>query len=76
MKNQGFLTAGDLDGVTGWKKSVRSGSAGHCGEVVRLPGGAVAIRNSNAVADGALVMTGDEWAAFLGGARDGEFDTV
>jgi hypothetical protein len=46
---------------------------GPCAEVAALPGGGVAIRNSR---DPGTVQeyTRDEWAAFTGGARLGEFD--
>jgi len=62
-----------LDGVT-WRKSRHSNPSGNCVEVAELPDGAVAIRNSRYPAGPALVCTRPEFAAFLAGASDGEFD--
>jgi hypothetical protein len=42
-------------------------------EVAFLDGGDIAMRNSRHPDGPALVFTRDEWNAFLGGARDGEF---
>lgn len=68
------MCAADLTGVT-WIKSRRSGpTGGNCVEVAFLAGGGVAMRNSRHQAGPALVFTGAEWAAFIGGALDGEFD--
>ncbi|TQM06486.1 DUF397 domain-containing protein [Pseudonocardia kunmingensis] len=47
----------------------------NCVEVARLEDGSVAVRHSRAVvAGGGLVFTGDEWAAFVAGVKNGEFD--
>jgi hypothetical protein len=62
----------NLDGAD-WKKSSRSGAAGHCVEVA-VVGQATAVRDSKDPSGPALVFTGDEWDAFLGGAKAGEFD--
>jgi hypothetical protein len=62
----------DLEGAD-WKKSSRSGSAGHCVEVAFV-GQATAVRDSKDPSGPALVFTGDEWKAFLEGAAAGEFD--
>jgi hypothetical protein len=62
-----------LDGVT-WRKSRHSNPSGNCVEVAELPDGAVAIRNSRYPAGPALICSRPEFAAFLAGARDGEFD--
>ena len=40
----------------------------------RVPGGGVAVRNSRDPHGPALVYTPAELAAFLAGAKDGEFD--
>lgn len=57
-----------------WKKSTRSGGNGNCVEVARLDGGAVAVRDSKDRQGPALIFTPAEWEAFIGGAKDGEFD--
>jgi hypothetical protein len=58
-----------------WRKSSYSGSTGgNCVEVARNLPGVVAVRDSKDAQGGALVLTLQEWAAFLAGARDGEFD--
>jgi hypothetical protein len=57
-----------------WIKSSHSGpTGGNCVEVAFLASGDVAMRNSRHPDGPALVFTGAEWTAFLGGARDGEF---
>jgi len=61
------------DGVA-WRKSRHSNPSGNCVEIAELPGGAVAIRNSRHPDGPALVCQRPEFAAFLAGARDGEFD--
>ena len=70
------MPAAELPGAT-WRKSRRSGpQGGNCVEVARLPDGQVAVRNSRHPAGPALVFTAAEWGAFVGGARDGDFDTA
>lgn len=59
-----------------WRKSARSGATGNCVEFARLADGAIAVRNSRYPDGPALVYTRDEIAAFLGGAKDGEFDDL
>lgn len=57
-----------------WKKSSRSGpNCDNCLEVACVDG-AIAVRDSKNPTGPALVFTRDEWDAFLGGAKDGEFD--
>ncbi|GIH10688.1 DUF397 domain-containing protein [Rhizocola hellebori] len=57
-----------------WRKSTRSGdNGGACVEVAALPD-AVAVRDSKDPTGPALIFTPAEWRAFIGGAKDGEFD--
>jgi hypothetical protein len=58
-----------------WVKSSLSFSNGNCVEVASLPDGGVGVRNSRDAAGPVLRFTPDEWHAFLGGARNGEFDS-
>lgn len=57
-----------------WRKSRRSGAQGNCVEVAPLHGGDIAIRHSGRPDGPVLVYTRAEMAAFLSGAKDGEFD--
>lgn len=56
-----------------WRTSSRSNGQGQCVQVARLDQ-AVAVRDSKDPAGPFLTFTPDEWAAFIGGAKDGEFD--
>jgi hypothetical protein len=61
--------------VLTWQKSRRSNPSGNCVEMAELPDGAgVAMRNSRDPDGPALIYTVAEIAAFLAGARDGDFD--
>lgn len=64
-----------LAGVT-WRKSKHSGAVGNCVETASLDSGEVAVRNSRYPSGPALIFTRDEMAAFLAGAKDGEFDDL
>lgn len=59
-----------------WRKSVHSGAQGNCVEVAALAGGGIAVRNSRDPQGPALIYTKAELAAFLAGAKDGEFDDL
>jgi hypothetical protein len=56
-----------------WIKS-RFCSADGCVEVAHLTGGKVAVRDSKDVSKPPHVFDRDEWAAFITGAKHGEFD--
>ena len=58
-----------------WIKSSLSYANGNCVEVASLPGGEIGVRNSRDSAGPVLQFTSDEWHAFLGGVRNGEFDS-
>ena len=66
------MNAPDLGDVT-WRKSTRSGANGNCVEVAEF-NNAVAVRDSKDPSGPALLFTAQEWAAFIEGAKDGEFD--
>jgi hypothetical protein len=59
----------------GWRKSSLSFSNGNCVEV-RGDGATVLVRDSKNPGGTVLRFTRDEWIAFLGGARNGEFDRL
>lgn len=67
------MPAAGLAGVT-WRRSRHSGQLGNCVETAALAAGEVAMRNSRDPGGPALIFTRDEMAAFLAGAKDGEFD--
>jgi hypothetical protein len=69
------IPASALTDVT-WHKSQYSNPNGECVEVAQLPDGEIAVRNSRFPDGPALVYTRGEIAAFLAGAKDGEFDHV
>jgi len=60
--------------ASNWVKSSLSFSNGNCVEVANLSGGQIGVRNSRDSEGPVLRFTPDEWHAFLGGARNGEFD--
>jgi hypothetical protein len=57
-----------------WTKSSLSFSNGNCVEVANLPGPTIGVRDSKDTSGPVLHFTSDEWKAFLGGVRNGEFD--
>jgi hypothetical protein len=70
------IPAGRLPDVA-WQKSRRSNPSGNCVELAPLPDGAgIAVRNSRDPNGPALIYTVDEIAAFINGARDGDFDNL
>lgn len=56
-----------------WTKSNRSNNNGACVEA-RLIDGVIEVRNSKNPAGPKVPFTRDEWAAFLGGVADGDFN--
>ena len=58
-----------------WIKSSLSFSNGNCVEVANLPDSRVGVRHSKHAQGPVLQFTPDEWQAFLGGVRNGEFDS-
>jgi len=56
-----------------WRKSTASGANGDCVEVAANLD-SVLIRNSQHPSGPVLSFSHREWAAFMAGARDGEFD--
>lgn len=59
-----------------WRKSRRSGALGNCVELAPLTSGDIAVRHSQRPDGPVLVYTRAEMAAFLSGAKDGEFDDL
>lgn len=57
-----------------WFKSTHSQGTSECVEVAFLGGSHVGVRDSKNPTGPALIFTPGEWDAFVGGARDGEFD--
>jgi hypothetical protein len=73
-KTHNGMPAGQLPAV-GWQKSSRSNPSGNCVELTRLHGSPdIAVRNSRDPEGPALVYTPEEMAAFIEGARGGDFD--
>ena len=57
-----------------WRKSQASNPSGSCVEIAELPGGQAAVRNSRDKSGPALIYPRADLAAFLRGAKNGEFD--
>lgn len=71
----GTVTTG-RPGSEHWVKSSLSYSNGNCVEVASLPDGQIGVRDSKDPDGTVLRFTPDEWRAFIGGARNGEFDSI
>jgi hypothetical protein len=60
-----------------WRKSSLSSGGDNCVEVAVATDGSVGVRDSKQQARGpVLEFTPTEWDAFVGGVKDGEFDSV
>jgi len=64
----------DLYDVTGRKSSYSGSNGGGCVEVADLPDGGRLLRDTKDRNGPVLQFTAPEWAAFIAGVRDGEFD--
>lgn len=76
MSTDQTLSASELAGIR-WQVSSRSnGTGGSCVEAGPLVDGSgrVALRHSHHPDAAIIVYTRSEWNAFVGGAKDGEFD--
>ncbi|GAA1602740.1 DUF397 domain-containing protein [Actinoplanes couchii] len=56
-----------------WRKSSRSGAAGHCVEIAEAPA-SVLVRDSKDATGPVLTFGSTGWAGFIAGIRSGEFD--
>jgi hypothetical protein len=63
-----------MERLTPWTKSSFSFANGNCVEVANLQGGGIGVRDSKDTEGLHLYFTPDEWNAFLGGVKGGEFD--
>ena len=63
-----------LTATSTWTKSSLSHALGNCVEVADLQGGQVGMRDSKNITGPVLDFPSEEWRAFLGGIRNGEFD--
>jgi hypothetical protein len=66
------MTSDETARVT-WQKSTRSNGSGDCVEVAGI-GDGIEVRDSKDPHGPVLRFTRAEWAAFIGGTHDGEFD--
>jgi Domain of unknown function (DUF397) len=64
----------DLYDVTWRKSSYSTSNGGGCVEVADLPDGGRLLRDTKDRNGPVLQFTAPEWAAFIAGVRDGEFD--
>jgi Domain of unknown function (DUF397) len=67
-------TPGRSGSDSNWFKSSLSFSNSNCVEVASLTEGEIGVRDSKDSEGPVLRFTPDEWHAFLGGVRNGEFD--
>lgn len=67
------VRADSIEGAV-WVKATASDAYNDCVEIAKLPQGGAALRNSRFPEGPALIFTPSELAAFLDGAKKGEFD--
>lgn len=68
------MTTPDLSRAV-WHKSARSsGNGGQCVEVADAGEHGIAVRDSKNPSGPALLFATEQWDAFIGGAKSGEFD--
>jgi hypothetical protein len=60
--------------ISPWLKSSLSHANGNCVEIADLSNGQVGMRDSKDVTGPMLDFPSEEWKAFLGGIRNGEFN--
>lgn len=65
----------DEDGLR-WTKARASSAGNNCVEVAVTQDGMVLVRDSKDRGGPALCFSRSEWAAFLSGAKGGEFDSA
>ena len=70
------MPAGELPDLQ-WRLAGATGDNGEGGvEMARLPDGQIAVRNAGDPQGPALIYTRAEIEALIGGAQDGDFDTL
>lgn len=57
-----------------FRRSSHSGGEGNCVEAAPTPDGNVAVRHSKRPDNATIIYTRAEWAAFVAGVVDGEFN--
>ena len=64
----------ESDCVTWRKSSYSNSNGGACVEVAKFPAAEVGVRDSKNPDGGNLLVSADEWSAFVAGIKSGEFD--
>ncbi len=76
MQDPGAQTPDSRSAGLTWRKSRRSNPSGNCVELAQLHTGDVMVRNSRDIDGPVIRYTRAEIAAFIGGAKDGDFDDL
>lgn len=71
LKQTNKIIQPQLDGI--FRKSSFS-AGGNCVSVAKFADGSVKVRDTKDQSNTTLTYTKDEWKAFLGGVKSGEFD--